>query len=209
MEEVKLKITKYIRYMDDGRAVLYPIKAGWRWEEGNLWYCKRWEIEDSPLSGVEVTRRVIEASMQEVLPFLKFTTEVGEGEEGWLPTLDTQVRVEGNNMISFKYYEKPTVTNVMVQKRSAMGENSKVQILANEMMRRLGNTDQRQGKHANKEVVDGFEAPCAPSWWPGHSQLPSKTCKVLQECPHTPGCRGCKDQKMGGGGGTQLKVRVQ
>ena len=70
--------------------------------------------------------------------------------------MDTQVRVEGNNMISFKYYEKPTVTNVMVQKRSAMGENSKVQILANEMMRRLGNTDQRQGKNINKEVVDGF-----------------------------------------------------
>ena len=47
-------------------------------------------------------------------------------------------------MISFKYFEKPSTTNVMVQKKSALDENSKSQILANELMRRLGNTDQRQ-----------------------------------------------------------------
>ena len=39
------------------------------------------------LTGEEITRRALEASMQEILPSLKFTMEVGEGEEGWLATL--------------------------------------------------------------------------------------------------------------------------
>ena len=37
--------------------------------------------------------------MQEMFPFLTFTTEVGEGEEQWLPTLDTMVRIKPNNII--------------------------------------------------------------------------------------------------------------
>ena len=29
-------IALYLRYMDDGRMVLHPVKAGWRWEAGRL-----------------------------------------------------------------------------------------------------------------------------------------------------------------------------
>ena len=38
------------RYVDDTRAYLYPIRAGWRWEEGSLWFRKEWEREDELLS---------------------------------------------------------------------------------------------------------------------------------------------------------------
>ena len=31
-----LLIALYIRYMDDGRMIMHPIKAGWRWEAGSL-----------------------------------------------------------------------------------------------------------------------------------------------------------------------------
>ena len=44
----------------------------------------------------------------------------------------------------------------MVQKRSALDENSKTQILANELMRRLGNIDQREEDKVKGEVVDQF-----------------------------------------------------
>ena len=92
--------------------------------------------------------------MQEVYPLLKFTTEVGEG--GWLPTLDTQLRVEDNNIISYRFYEKPTTTNTMVPKRSALNENSKVQILANDLMRRLSHTDVRQDQKTTGKIIDQF-----------------------------------------------------
>ena len=49
--------------------------------------------------------------MQEVIPNLSFTTEVGEGEGGGLPTLDIMMRIEPYNILSYKYFEKPTTTN--------------------------------------------------------------------------------------------------
>ena len=112
-------IEDYLRYMDDGRVFLNPLRPGWRWHGGGLRYKESWRLEDK-----EITRRVIEGSRQEILPSPRFTTEIGEGEGLWLPTLDIQIRVEENNVISFRFYEKPTMTNVMVQRRSALEENS-------------------------------------------------------------------------------------
>ena len=31
------------RYMDDGRNILAPFKAGWRWSDGRICYTRRWE----------------------------------------------------------------------------------------------------------------------------------------------------------------------
>ena len=156
MEERRVKILLYSRYMDDGRVHLPPFKHGWRWENEDLVYKEAWRWEDADLSSEEVTRRIIHGSMQGVMKSLKFTTELGEEEGGWLPTLDLQVRVEDNNIVSFRYYEKPTVTNVMVQRRSAMGENEKIQTLTNDMVRRLASTDPRQKNATKVKVVDQF-----------------------------------------------------
>ena len=157
MEKNRIRIEEYLRYMDDGRVFIYPIRPGWRWVQGvGLRYKEGWRMEDEGLTPLEITRRVIDGSMQDVLPFLKFTTEVGEGEGLWLPTLDILIRVEENNITSYRYFEKPTTTNVMVQKRSALEENSKTQILANDLVRRLGNTDTRQANTVLGGVVDQF-----------------------------------------------------
>ena len=149
-------IEDYLRYMDDGRVFLNPLRPGWRWHGGGLRYKESWRLEDKEITRIEITRRVIEGSRQEILPSPRFTTEIGEGEGLWLPTLDIQIRVEENNVISFRFYEKPTMTNVMVQRRSALEENSRNQILANELVRRLGNTDTRQSSALMGEVVDQF-----------------------------------------------------
>ena len=113
-------------------------------------------LGEEGVSEEEITRKVVEASMNEVFPFLRFTTEVGEGEERWLPMLDLRIRVEENNMVSFSYFEEPTVTNVMIQRRSAMEENARIQTLSNYMRWRLSNTDPRQGREEHIRVVDMF-----------------------------------------------------
>ena len=156
MSQNRIELERYMRYMDDGRAFLAPIRPGWRWEGGELRYTKRWMQEDELLEKVEITRRVLHNSMQEVLPSLSFTTEVGEGDGKWLATLDTEIRVEMNNLISYRQYEKPTTTNTVLMKRSALEENAKVQILSNELARRLGNTDERQDRKTVGGVVDKF-----------------------------------------------------
>ena len=49
--------------MDDGRAALYGFKAGWRWTMGRIKFCKRWEKEDEGLSGLEITKKILEGTM--------------------------------------------------------------------------------------------------------------------------------------------------
>ena len=57
----------------------------------------------------------------ETFAFLEFTTESGKDfEDGWLATLDTSLKVNKNNKVLFRYWEKPTNTNRVVQKRTAM-----------------------------------------------------------------------------------------
>ena len=57
LTRLNIKIWLNARYMDDGRLMLPPIKRGWRWEGEKVQFYKRWELEDSQLSLVEVTRR--------------------------------------------------------------------------------------------------------------------------------------------------------
>ena len=89
MKEWKVDLREYVRYMDDGRVFMSCIQRGWRWEGGELVWMKEWECEDEGLSLKEVSKRIVDKSMQEVLPFLKFTTEIEDDfVDGWLPTLD-------------------------------------------------------------------------------------------------------------------------
>ena len=156
MRTNNITIEEFMRYMDDGRAFLYPLQPGWRWINGELQYTLKWRTEDIEISGEERTRRALDKSMQEVYSCLKFTTELGEGEENWLPTLDIKIRIERTNMVSYRFYEKPSTTNVMMQKRTSLDENSKVKILSNDLERRLAHTDERQEERTRAGVVDDF-----------------------------------------------------
>ena len=141
--------------MDDGRVVMAAVKRGWRWCNGDLWFSKVWEEEDSSLSPQEVTRRVIQGSLGGVHPFLSFTTEIGEEyQDGCLPTLDLNIWVGEDNQVNWKFFEKPTTTSVTVQMRSAYEENSKQKTLSNDLIRKLSNTRRQGIKGRGKNVVD-------------------------------------------------------
>ena len=47
------------RYVDDGRLVLYGLRAGWRWFQGGLWYRKDWELVDKDISAIERTKLAV------------------------------------------------------------------------------------------------------------------------------------------------------
>ena len=84
--------------------------------------------------------------MDGIESYLKFTVESGEEfPEGWLPTLDTNLKVGEDRTIQYKYYEKETTAKMTVHKNSAMEENIKMQILANDVVRRLNNTQEALG----------------------------------------------------------------
>ena len=43
MDKNRIRIKKFMRYIDDGRAFLSPLKHGWRWEKGELLLMKKWK----------------------------------------------------------------------------------------------------------------------------------------------------------------------
>ena len=109
------------------------------------------------MSLIEVTRRVVDGSMQGVYSFLKFTTETGEDfGDDWLPTLDLSLKVDARGQVLWKFYEKPTASEVTVQARSAMGFLVKGQILANDLVRRLLNTSESLPQEERRLVIDDY-----------------------------------------------------
>ena len=143
------------RYVDDARAYMYPLRAGWRWECDGLWYRKEWEQEDALLSPTERTKRAVHGSMQGLTKCLKFTVETSEDfADGWLPTLDFKLRVNSNNIIEYSFYEKPTASNRCLQEDTALNHNSLIMALSNEVGRRL---DSYSSSMPNKERVDALD----------------------------------------------------
>ena len=146
-----------MRYVDDGRVALPAIKAGWRWSDGGLKFTKRWEQEDRSITGEQRTKEIIKNTLMGVEQYLEFTVESGEEfVDGWLPTLDTSLKVGEQNQILFRFFEKETSSTKTVQKRSAMEENSKQQVLANDLVRRLCNSMEQLGEEERRRIIDGY-----------------------------------------------------
>ena len=98
LEDLGIKTWLLARYVDDSRAVLPPIKPGWRWMEDSLKYTERWEQEDKDIPGETRTRDILVKTMTGIESYLEFTaeTELDFGD-GWLPTLDASWKVGDKN----------------------------------------------------------------------------------------------------------------
>ena len=58
-----IKVEEDGRFVDDARVFMFPVRPGWRWQDGGLWYMKEWEEQDKLLSPTEVTKRMVFDSM--------------------------------------------------------------------------------------------------------------------------------------------------
>ena len=115
--------------------------------------------EDTKLgrSLLDITLGVVRESVKGIAEYLEFTFETAEDyDDKWLPTLDTSLRVSSNNTIEYKYYEKPTTTNTTIRMESAMCENSKLQCLSNDLVRRLLNTRVELSPRFREGVIDQY-----------------------------------------------------
>jgi hypothetical protein len=143
--------------MDDERVALFPLRAGWRWHGEDLRWCPRWEMEDRGISPLKRTRRALFGTMTGFEDFLKFTMEIAEDfPDGWLPTLDTNLRVDVCNIIQYKFYEKEVGSNMVIQMDTAMGANSKMRCLGNEAIRRLANTSELLDQGTKNTIIDNY-----------------------------------------------------
>ena len=58
--------------------------------------------------------------------------------------------------MEFKFYEKPVGAIRTIQKRTAMAENAKIQILGNDMIRRLLNCSEDIPKEDLRRIADNY-----------------------------------------------------
>ena len=146
------------RYVDDIRAIMKAVKLGWRWNGKELEFREDWknEEEEEGLTKPRKTARVMNAMMNSIMKGMRFTMEIGEDfNDNSLPTLDTRLWMK-DGQIRYSYYEKPMCNKQVVHNDSAMGENSKVASLGQELIRRLKNTNIELEQGKIDGIVDNF-----------------------------------------------------
>ena len=95
--------------------------------------------------------------MKGVVKGIVMTMESKEDFDGkWLPTLDISLSMSGSNRLEFKHFDKPTNSNLTLQKHSAMGINTKMGIIGNEVTRRMFNIGGNVGNEERWETLDKF-----------------------------------------------------
>ena len=92
-----------------------------------------------------------------MLDFLRFTTESEEEfEEEYLPTLDFQTKVLENGRISFKHFYKPMINNLVLEKGTALNQNTIFSSLRQDLVRRLLNTSRDENLTVRIGVIENF-----------------------------------------------------
>ena len=110
---------------------------------------------------------MIQAIMQGLTKCLAFTVETCEDfSDGWLPTLDFQLRVNEQNLIEYSFYEKPTAPNRCLQSETALNQNSLIRCLGNEVGRRLDSFSESVPLRERVAALDRFSQKLLNS---GHS----------------------------------------
>ena len=76
---------------------------------------------------------------------LVFTAEIPEDfKDNKLPTLDFLLWLDKNGLLNWSYYQKSMKTPLVIMDKSAMSDKQRHNILANELIRRLSNTNIEQ-----------------------------------------------------------------
>ena len=148
-------------YVDDGRQVTSTLPLGMRYDKksGMFQFSKEAEIEDKnkKSNGESCNQRmarICQTVMNSINPDLEFTVETPEEfENEKLPTLDFKIWQEKDQTINHTYFQKAMKTPLVVMARSGMATNQKIQILSNELTRRLSNINKNNSTQEDHNLV--------------------------------------------------------
>ena len=165
-----LSIEEGARYVDDVRLWLHAIEMGWRWtEHKKLEFKEEWRAEEleQNITATQKTAAVLIDIMNSVSGMLTFTSETAEDfVSGTLPTLDTQLWMEGRK-VKYMFFEKPMANSRVLNRKTAMSENGMVASLSQEVVRRCKNTSEELTQEQKNQVLDRYTEKLLTS---GHSR---------------------------------------
>ena len=144
----------FLRYIDDLRILCFPIKKGW------FWGANGWTFDDNlhdMRDDQTRTREEICKSLNCVMNFLRFTTETEmQFCNNMLPTLDVQISVRQDGSMEFRHFTKPTSSNLLIQRHTALSDQTIFSSLRQDLIRRLKNTSIETDKEVKVGVVEDY-----------------------------------------------------
>ena len=128
-------------------------------------HLRRRRVVKIPRELLELRRKrttdIVRSVFNSVLQEFEFTTELEtDFDTGFIPTLDTQLRVMEDGSICYIFFEKPVSSKLIIMERSALSDTLKQSSLAQEVIRRMSNTlehvtlvDRRRDTEADRYVT--------------------------------------------------------
>ena len=161
LENSGLEVDLLAGYVDDGRQGTTVLDKGMRFNEHEKIFQFSQEAEqedrDLELKGEKINQRmarVCQEAMNSIKKYLEFTVECMEDfEDNKLPTLDFKIWQELDGTINHSYFQKPVKTPYLIMARSGVSSQQKIQILANELTRRLLNINIENNKQEEYNLV--------------------------------------------------------
>ena len=134
---------------------------------------KKSEVEHN-ISPESKTKQVLLLIMNSISRDLTFTVESQEDfSNGYLPTLDTQLKLTQKG-ITYKFYEKESNTPFVIIETSAVSQQTTIQSLSQEVVRRLQRTDPKKTQDEKDEILNKFS----------EKMLACKSCGYLNMLPN-------------------------
>ena len=146
--------------MDDGRCFIKLLSLGMRFvkSEKVIRFSESALLEDTNrgLSKTDVTKVQLLIAMNSVNEDLEFTLETHlDFSDKRLPTLSFSLW-PGQKSIHHSYFEKAMRNQVLVMERTAMGRQSIMSIMSNELMRRLQVIDDKLDLEETINVTEKY-----------------------------------------------------
>ena len=155
MMKERLRSEISFRYVDDLRIFMRNILPGWRWEEWRFQYKEEWRLEEVDMDPEAKTSGEMKKVMDSIFPMLNFEMETPGMFRGSLPTLDFSCYMEGHR-VRYTFFQKPMAKKTLIHRRSALGENTKMSSLTQNLMRRMKNIGEDLPMEERIRVVDQF-----------------------------------------------------
>ena len=163
--EARLVITLFKIYVDDVRQVSTVLKMGTRYnaEVKKLVVVEEAVEEDEKLKREGETTnarmaRILLPAMNAINSDLSFTVEIGEDfKDQRLPTLDCKLWFNEDWSLNHTYFEKEMKSQMMIPEKSAMPETQRMNILSNDLVRRVSNVKLEQAEEGKVlRIVDQY-----------------------------------------------------
>ena len=150
IEAAGVKLPQLDGYVDDVRNRSTSLRFGTKWNDNEKKFTwtredmvedKRRKYEEKETTNARMAKLCLPA-INSVNRDLVFTAEIPEDfKDNKLPTLDFFLWLEKRGLLNHSFFQKPMKTPLVLMAQSAMSDNQRHSILAQELIRRLSNTN--------------------------------------------------------------------